>query len=74
MCGSLGPFAHYVIAVILVFQNNETAAMLVNEANHAGVQLFYYVNASRTRECIRFIKEATKMLDFLIIFTLNLST
>ena len=30
-------FSHYVPVAILVFQNNETAAMLVNEADPAEV-------------------------------------
>ena len=35
---------HNVMAAILMFQNNETAAMLVNQSNPVGVQLFSYVN------------------------------
>ena len=34
-----------VTAAILVFQNNESAAMLVFETSPAGVELFSYVNA-----------------------------
>ena len=30
---------------LLMFQNNETAAMLVNQANPVGVEIFSYVNA-----------------------------
>ena len=33
------------MAAILVFQNNETAAMLVFKTNPVGVELFSYVNA-----------------------------
>ena len=33
------------MAVILVFQNNETAAVLVYQENPLGVELFSYVNA-----------------------------
>ena len=36
--------AHDVLAAILVFQNNETAAMLLYQTNPVGVQLFSYVN------------------------------
>ena len=36
-------FSHDVTAAILVFQNNETAAMLVNPENPLGVELFSYV-------------------------------
>ena len=32
--------AHDVMAAILVFQNNEMAAMFVNQTNPVGVQLF----------------------------------
>ena len=39
-----GTNAHNVMAAILVFQNNETAVMLVHETNPLGVQLFSYVN------------------------------
>ena len=39
-----GTHAHDVMAAILVFQNNETSAMLVHETNPLGVQLFSYVN------------------------------
>ena len=38
--------SHDVIAAILVFQNNETAAMFVYQINPVGVQLFSYVNNS----------------------------
>ena len=37
-----GAYTHDVMAAILVFQNNETAAMLVNQTNPVGVQLFTY--------------------------------
>ena len=37
-------FSHDVAAAMLVIENNETAAILVNQANPVGVQLFYYVN------------------------------
>ena len=33
------------MAAILVFQNNETAAMLVYQENPLGVELFSHVNA-----------------------------
>ena len=39
-------YSHDVTAFISVFQNNETAAMLVIHANPVGVELFPYVNAS----------------------------
>jgi len=32
------------MAALLLFQNNETAAMLVYQTNSVGVQLFSYVN------------------------------
>ena len=38
-------FSHDVTAVILVFQNNETAAMLVYQTSPVGVELFSYANA-----------------------------
>ena len=38
-------FAHDVMAAIFVFQNNETAAMLVSQTSPVGVELFSYVNA-----------------------------
>ena len=37
-------FSHDVTGAILVFQNNETAAMLVHPANPLGVELFSHVN------------------------------
>jgi len=37
-------YAHDVMAAILVFQSNETVAMLVYQTNPLGVQLFSYVN------------------------------
>ena len=37
-------FSHDVTTVILVSQNNETAAMLVSQTNPLGVVLFYYAN------------------------------
>ena len=37
-------FSYDVTAVILVSQNNETAAMLVYQTNPVGVELFSYVN------------------------------
>ena len=37
-------FSHDVMSVILVFQNNETAAMLVFQSNPVGVELFSYIN------------------------------
>ena len=37
-------FSHDVRAAILVFQNHETAAMLVYQENHLGVELFSHVN------------------------------
>ena len=39
-------FSHDVMAAILVFQNNETAAMLVYQANPVGFEIFSYVNTS----------------------------
>ena len=39
-----GAYAHDVMAAILVFRNNETAAMFVYQTNPVGVQLFSYVN------------------------------
>jgi len=39
-----GAYAHDVMVAILVFQNNETAAMLVYQINPVEVQLFSYVN------------------------------
>ena len=38
-------FSHDVTAAILVFQNNEMAAMLVYSENPLGVELFSHVNA-----------------------------
>jgi len=38
-----GAYAHDVMAAILVFQNNETAAKMVYQANPVEVQLFSYV-------------------------------
>ena len=38
-------FSHYVMAAILVSQNNETAAMMVSQTNPVGVELFSYANA-----------------------------
>ena len=38
-------FSHDVKAAILVFQDNETAAMLVYPENPLGVELFSHVNA-----------------------------
>ena len=38
-------FSHDVTAAILVFQNNEMAAMLVYPENPLGVELFSHVNA-----------------------------
>ena len=37
-------FSHDVTAAILVFQNNEAAAMLVYPENPRGVELFSHVN------------------------------
>ena len=34
-----------ITAAILVFQNNETVAMLVSQTNPLGVELFSYANA-----------------------------
>lgn len=53
------------MAVILEFRNKETAAILVNEANPVGVQLFFvplFCMAAKTRERIRLIKETTLSL------------
>ena len=59
-----GSKSHGVMAAILVFQNDETAAMLVYQTNPVGVQLFFYVDnffvpinlhGCWTRECIRSI-------------------
>ena len=45
----LGPiyraYGHDVMAAILLFHNNETAAMLVYQTNSMRVQLFSYVNS-----------------------------
>ena len=38
-------FSHDVTAAIFVFQNNETAAMLVSQTIPVGVELFSYANA-----------------------------
>ena len=38
-------FVHDVTAAILVFQNNETAAMLVYQVDAVGIELFSYANA-----------------------------
>ena len=38
-------FSRDVTVAILVFQNNETKAMLVYPENHLGVELFSHVNA-----------------------------
>ena len=40
-----GAFSHDVTAAILLFQNNETVAMLVYQENPLEVELFSYVNA-----------------------------
>ena len=37
-------FSHDVMSVILVFRNNETAAMFVFQTNPVGVELFSYIN------------------------------
>ena len=37
-------YAHDVMAAILVFQNNETAAMLVYQSSPVGIKLFSNVN------------------------------
>ena len=39
-------FAHDVMAAILEFQNKETAAILVNQTNPVGIELFSYVYTS----------------------------
>ena len=36
--------SHDVTAAILVYQNNETAAMLVSQTSPLGVELFSYAN------------------------------
>ena len=38
-------FSHDVMVAIFVFQNNETAAMVVSQTSPVGVELFSYVNA-----------------------------
>jgi hypothetical protein len=38
-------FSHDVTAAILVFQNYETAAMLMYQTNPMGVEVFSYVNS-----------------------------
>ena len=38
-------FLHDVMVTRLVFQNNETAAMLVSQTNPVGVELFFHENA-----------------------------
>ena len=38
-------FSHDVTAAILVFQNNQRAAMLVSQNSPVGVELFSYANA-----------------------------
>ena len=43
--GSKRVFSHDVTAVILVYQNNETMAILVFPTNRTGVKLSSYVNA-----------------------------
>ena len=37
-------FSHDVTSAILVYQNNETAAMLVSQTSPLGVELFSYAN------------------------------
>ena len=37
-------FSHDVMSDILVFQNNETAAMLVFQTNPVRIDLFSYIN------------------------------
>ena len=44
--GAYRAFSHDVTAAILVFQNNETTAMLVYQTSPVGVELFSYVNTS----------------------------
>ena len=39
-------FSHDVTAAMLLFQSNETAAMLVDQTSPVGVELFPYVNTS----------------------------
>jgi len=46
LLGHYGAYAPDVMAAILLFQNIETAAMLVYQTNPVGVQLFSYVNTS----------------------------
>ena len=36
---------HDVMVAILLFQNNETAAMLVSQTNPVGFEVFSYVNS-----------------------------
>ena len=38
-------FSHDVTAAILVYQNNETATMLVSQTSPLGVELFSHANA-----------------------------
>ena len=38
-------YVHDVMAAMLVFQNSESAAMLVCQTNPVAVQLFSYVNS-----------------------------
>ena len=48
-------FSRDVTTAILVFQNNETAAILVSQTGPVGVELFSYVNAlffsNKLRRC-----------------------
>lgn len=39
-------YASDVMSAISVFQNNETVAMLLNQTNPVGVELFFYVKNS----------------------------
>jgi len=47
-----GAYARDVMAAILVFQNNETAAMLVYQTNPVGVELFSCVNTFFCLACV----------------------
>ena len=65
-------YAYDVMAAILVFQNNNAAAMLLYQTNPVTVQLFSYINSfycsinlygCLTCECIRSITTFVKVIN-----------
>ena len=46
MKGNYGSFSHDVLAAILVGQNKQTVAMLVDQNNPRGIEFYLYANNS----------------------------